>query len=44
LDFVDNSLFQREVLEDEHPDADEDEFNEFCQFQLSKAGISVLAD
>ena len=34
LDFKNNKLFQREVLEDDEPDADEDEFNEYCRRQM----------
>ncbi len=30
LDFRNNKLFQKEVLDDDEPDADEDEFNEYC--------------
>lgn len=36
LDFRNNKLFQKEVLEDEEPDADEDEFNEYCRERLGK--------
>lgn len=35
LDFCNNRLFQKEVLEDEEGEADEDEFNNFCQEQLA---------
>ncbi|HCL84262.1 MAG TPA: hypothetical protein DIC22_09815 [Chitinophagaceae bacterium] len=34
LDFRNNTLFQKEVLEDEEPDADEDEFNDYCRSKL----------
>ena len=34
LDFHDNKLFQKEVMEDEEPDAPEDEFNEYCRSKL----------
>jgi hypothetical protein len=35
LDFKDNRIFQREVLDEEDPDADEDEFNQYCRERLS---------
>jgi len=38
LDFKNNKLFQKEVLDDDEPDADEDEFNEYCRERLSLAG------
>jgi len=31
LDFKNNKLFQKEVLDDDEPDANEDEFNEYCR-------------
>ncbi len=31
LDCKDNTLIQKEVLDDDDPDADEDEFNEYCR-------------
>lgn len=34
LDYKDNTLIQKEVLDDEDPDADEDEFNEYCRGKL----------
>lgn len=34
LDFKDNTLIQKEVLDDEDPDAEEDEFNEYCRSKL----------
>ncbi len=34
LDFRNNKLFQKEVLDDEEPDADEDEFNDYCRSKL----------
>jgi hypothetical protein len=34
LDFKDNTLIQKEVLEDDDPDADEDEFNDYCRSKL----------
>lgn len=40
LDFKNNKLFQKEVLEDDEPDADEDEFNEYCRRQLGKSNTS----
>jgi hypothetical protein len=30
IDFKNNKLIQKEVLDDDEPDADEDEFNEYC--------------
>jgi hypothetical protein len=36
LDFANNRIFQREVEDDEEDDADEDEFNEYCNHQLTK--------
>ncbi len=34
LDFRNNTLFQKEALDDPEGEADEDEFNEFCRKQL----------
>jgi hypothetical protein len=34
LDFRDNKLFQKEVLDDDEPDAPEDEFNDYCHSKL----------
>ncbi len=34
LDFKNNKLFQKEVLDDDEPDAPEDEFNDYCQAKL----------
>ncbi|MDP9042438.1 MAG: hypothetical protein M3N30_10700 [Bacteroidota bacterium] len=34
LDFKNNKLIQKEVLDDEDPDATEDEFNDYCQSKL----------
>ena len=36
LDFKNNKLFQKEALDDDEPDADEDEFNEYCREQLAR--------
>jgi hypothetical protein len=36
LDFKNNTIFQKEVLDDDEPDADEDEFNKYCREQLSR--------
>lgn len=36
LDFRNNRLFQKEVLEEEDAEAGEDEFNEFCAAQLNR--------
>jgi hypothetical protein len=37
LDFKDNKIFQRETLEEEEPDAAEDEFNDYCRKHLDKS-------
>jgi hypothetical protein len=38
LDFKNNRLLQKEVLEDDdEDDADEDEFNDYCQTRLKEA-------
>jgi hypothetical protein len=34
LDFIDNKLIQKEVLDDDDPDAPEDEFNDYCRSKL----------
>jgi hypothetical protein len=34
LDCKDNTLIQREVLDDDEPEADEDEFNDYCRSKL----------
>jgi hypothetical protein len=34
LDCKDNTLIQKEVLDDDDPDADEDEFNEYCRGKI----------
>jgi hypothetical protein len=34
LDFRNNKLFQKEVLDDDDPDAPEDEFNDYCRGKL----------
>jgi hypothetical protein len=36
LDFANNRILQREIEDDEEEDADEDEFNEYCNHQLAK--------
>jgi hypothetical protein len=36
LDFSNNRILQREVEEDEEDDADEDEFNQYCNSQIQK--------
>ena len=35
MDFKNNKLFQKEALDDEEMDADEAEFNAYCQKRLS---------
>ena len=37
LDFKSNRLIQKEVMDDEEEDADEDEFNAYCQQMLKEA-------
>jgi hypothetical protein len=37
LDFKNNRLLQKEVMEDDEEDADEDEFNDYCQSRLKEA-------
>jgi hypothetical protein len=34
LDFRNNTLIQKEVLDDDEPDADEDEFNDYCRSKI----------
>ena len=34
LDFKNNRLIQKEVLDDDEPDAPEDEFNDYCRSKL----------
>jgi len=34
LDFKNNKVYQKEALDDDEPDADEDEFNEYCKSRL----------
>ena len=34
LDFMNNKLIQKEVLDDDDPDAPEDEFNDYCRSKL----------
>ncbi len=34
LDFRNNKLLQKEVLDDDEPDADEDEFNDYCREKI----------
>jgi hypothetical protein len=40
LDFKNNRIFQRESLEEDDPEAEEEEFNDFCRQQLEKPGLS----
>jgi hypothetical protein len=37
LDFKNNTVFQKEALDDEEPDAEEDEFNDYCKKQLDRS-------
>jgi hypothetical protein len=39
LDFTNNRILQREVEDDDEPEADEDEFNEYCRRQLQAVQI-----
>lgn len=41
LDFTNNKIMQRETLEDGEDDADEDEFNKYCEQQLKAAHYRV---
>lgn len=43
MDFANNRIFQKEVLDDEEDDAEEEEFNQFCarQLALSKKSTPV---
>ncbi len=34
LDFKNNRIFQKETIDDDEPDADEDEFNDYCRKRL----------
>jgi hypothetical protein len=42
LDFKNNRIFQKETLDDDEPDADEDEINDYCRKQLLKANENSL--
>jgi hypothetical protein len=35
IDFRNNRLFQKETIDDDDPDADEDEFNSYCRERLN---------
>jgi hypothetical protein len=37
LDFKNNRILQKEVVDDEEEDADEDEFNTYCRERLAAA-------
>jgi hypothetical protein len=39
LDFKNNRIIQKEVVDDEEDDADEDEFNDYCRDRLAKARV-----
>jgi hypothetical protein len=41
LDFKNNRIFQKETVEDDEPDAEEDEFNTFCKTQLGRESREV---
>lgn len=38
LDFANNKVLQKEILDEEDDDADEDEFNDYCRQRLLAAG------
>jgi hypothetical protein len=38
LDFKNNTLFQKEAIEDDEGEADEDEFNDYCRERLGVGG------
>lgn len=40
LDFANNKILQREIEDDDEPDAEEEEFNAFCREQIGKAAVS----
>ena len=42
MDFKNNKIFQKETLDDDEPDADEDEFNDYCRKQLLRANENSL--
>lgn len=42
LDFKSNRLIQKEVVDDDEDDADEDEFNAYCQERLKAADRSLI--
>lgn len=42
LDFVNNKILQREVVDDEDDEADEEEFNQYCQAQLKKVSQKAV--
>ena len=41
LDFKNNKIFQKETLDDDEPDADEDEFNDYCRKMLADSMTDV---
>lgn len=41
LDFTNNKILQREIEEDDEDEADEKEFNDYCQKQLAKAYSNI---
>jgi hypothetical protein len=44
LDFRNNKLFQKETLDDDEPDAEEDEFNDYCKQQMIVAVRRPMVD
>lgn len=43
LDFKTNKIFQKETLDDDEPDADEDEFNDYCRQKLMSGATRPMA-
>jgi len=44
LDFKNNRIFQKETIDDDEPDADEDEFNDYCRQKLMSDVRRSMAD
>ncbi len=44
LDFKNNKLFQKETLDDDEPDADEDEFNNYVRKRMVDGSWSMVGD
>ena len=41
LDFSDNTLFQREAIDEEEGEADEEEFNAYCQKKIEESAAGI---